>query len=513
MTGLARTLPAQPSLRHLKVEARRRVKSGEFPALYEAQLAIAREHGQPSWAVLKELVCGQSQPESHALTQLRWIICRFSGADAPGWAAPDEPELRQHLHDEYLTGIGAGKLVEIIAGMAADLREEYVVVGASPLAVQLQLAGWQVHAVADARPPYRLRVLSRFPLGRRIIDPRVAAPATRVFGEVPAAVDRVAAEAFTEIGLPGLVLAGARPGGSAWVLARGWADLDSASPMDAGHRFPVYAVTQLVTAMAVLRLIADGRVGLDAPANDYLRTVRLADGSVTVRELLTHTGGVGIRAKPLPESAAGLVAQVGRVLPCDGQRGVFRMDPGGPAALGQLAADVTGSPYPDAMARLVFGPLGMTGSSFPASWPRDSAVAGYTVRIVEDQTFTPVQSRIFGLQAAGGLWTTAADLVRFAVAWKSLLPEALAHEALRPQTAGGPVRGRDLGLGWIVGRRGDFAGIAGSGPGASASLLVRDPARPGGCAQVQVALVNRTIPIEPLNLRVLRLCHAGPDGI
>jgi len=521
MTGSARALPAQPSLRHLKVEARRRVKSGEFPALYEAQLAIAREHGQPSWAVLKGLICGQSQPESHALSQLRWIIARFTGADAPGWAAPDEPELRQHLHDDYLAGIGAGKLVEIIAGMAADLREEYVVVGTSPLTVQVQLAGWQVHAMADARPPHRLTVLSRFPLGRRIIDPRVAAPATRVFGEVPAAVNRVAAEAFTEIGLPGLVLAGARldvprpegacPDDSVWMLARGWADLDSASLLDTGHRFPVYTVTQLVTAMAVLRLVADARVGLDAPANAYLRTVRLADGSVTVRELLSHTGGVFIR-RPLAEPTAGLVAQVGRVLPCDGQRGVFRMGPGGSAALGQLVADITGSPYPDAVARLVFGPLGMTSSFFPASWPRGGAVAGYTVRLDEDGAFSPVPPRIFGLQAANGLWTTAADLVRFAVGWKSLLPEALAHEALRPQTAGGPVRGRDLGLGWIVSPRGDFAGIAGSGPGASTSLLVRDPARPGGCAQVQVALVNRTIPIEPLNLRLLRLCYVGADG-
>jgi CubicO group peptidase (beta-lactamase class C family) len=505
MAGSARTLPAQPNLRHLKVEARRRVKSGEFPALYEAQLAIAREHGQPSWAALKELVCGQSPEESCALAQLKWIISRFADADAPGWTAPGEQELRQHFHDEFLGRIGADKLVGIITGMAADLREEYVVAGLSPLSVQLQLAGWQIHAMADTRPPHRLKIVTRFPLGRRIADPRVAAPGTRTLGEVPPAVDRVAAEAFTETGLPGLVLAGAGPDGSAWLLARGWADLDSASPLDPGHQFPVYGVTQLFTAMAVLRLVGGGRVGLDAPANDYLRTVRLADGAVTVRELLTHTGGVANPAKPVTEPGADLAAQLGAVLPCDGRRGVFQLSVGGSAALGQLAADVIGSPYPDAMARLVFRPLGMTGSSFPASWPRDSAVAGYIVRPDEDQAFAPVPPRVFGLQGAIGLWTTAADLVRFAVAWKSLLPEGLAREALRPHTAGGPIRGRDHGLGWIISPRDEFAGIAGSGPGASASLLVRDPARPGGCAQVQVALVNRTIPIEPLNLRVLRL--------
>jgi CubicO group peptidase (beta-lactamase class C family) len=113
---------------------------------------------------------------------------------------------------------------------------------------------------------------------------------------VPAAVNRAAAEAFTELGLPGLALAGggpegARPDGPAWALARGCADLGSTSLLDTSHRFPVYFVTQLFTAMAVPRLVADGRVGLDATANDYLRTVRLADDSVTVRGLLTHTGG------------------------------------------------------------------------------------------------------------------------------------------------------------------------------------------------------------------------------
>jgi CubicO group peptidase (beta-lactamase class C family) len=43
---------------------------------------------------------------------------------------------------------------------------------------------------------------------------------------------------------------------------------------------------------AVLLLAADGRLGLDDPVYDQLRAVRLADDAVTVRELLTYTGGV-----------------------------------------------------------------------------------------------------------------------------------------------------------------------------------------------------------------------------
>jgi CubicO group peptidase (beta-lactamase class C family) len=509
MTGSARALPARPSLRHLKVEARRRVKSGEFPALFEAQLAIAREHGQSTWAALKELVCGRSQPESHALSQLRWIISRFAGAGAPGWTAPDEQELRLHFHEDYLAQAGAGKVVEVIVAMAEDLREKYVVAGSSLLTANVQLAGWQVHALAEAKPPYRLKGVNRFPLGRQITDPRVAAPVTRTSGEVPATVNRMAAEAFAELGLPGLVLAGrgsagARPDDPAWVLARGWSDLEGSSFLDPGHRFPVYFATHVFTAMAVLRLVADGHVGLDARANDYLRTVRLANDSVTVRELLAHTGGVSDFTKPFADRTPGLTAYAGPVLPCDGARGVFRVSWGGSAALGQLTADITGSPYPEALAHLVFGPLGMTGSSFPVSWPREDAVAGYVVRLAGDRTFTRVRPLVSCLPAASGLWTTAADLVRFGAAWKSLLPQPLVREALRPHTAGGPLHGQDFGLGWALGPDGDGVRVAASGPGASASLIVRDPARPGGGPQVLVALTNRSIPIEPLGVRVLR---------
>ena len=58
-TGAAKTgtstrpLPGRPSLRYLKLEAKRRLAAGEFPALHDAQLAIAWEYGQPSWTALK----------------------------------------------------------------------------------------------------------------------------------------------------------------------------------------------------------------------------------------------------------------------------------------------------------------------------------------------------------------------------------------------------------------------------------------------------------------------------
>ena len=62
MSDQSRQFPSQPSLRYLKLEAKRRLAAGEFSTLHDAQLAIAREHGLSSWTTLKQHV--ESQTES-----------------------------------------------------------------------------------------------------------------------------------------------------------------------------------------------------------------------------------------------------------------------------------------------------------------------------------------------------------------------------------------------------------------------------------------------------------------
>src|SRR6266542_2601941 len=501
MPGGPRSLPRRPSLRYLKLEAKRRLAAGEFAALHDAQAAIAWEHGLPNWTALKQLICAQPQQEGHALAQVRWVIARFRDAGQPAWAAPDDDELRQHFDDQLLTAVPAGELIAAITSVAADLREEPIVVGQAPLSARVRIAGLEVFASVEADPPHRLTGLQAFPTGRRITDTRVAAPPpARTLGEVPAEMAGVADGAFAELGLAALVLAGGGPDTPAWVLARGWADLDRGEVLDPGHRFPALGVAALVTATAVLRLIADGRFGLDTPANDCLRAVRLADDTITVRELLSHTAGVG---SPTPaelsaDTVPDLATLAGPVIAWGGTRGVVRPSNGGYAVLGQLIADVTGSPYADAVTRLVLEPLGMSGSWFPTRTADlgPDAVTGYS--LTPEGAFVPVPAWVSTIPAVGGLWATAADLVRLGAGWSSLLPGTLAREALTPQAAlepGGP----RVGLGWLIAPRGDVAVHAGAGPGATASLLVRIRDN-----QVHLTMTNRMIPIDRIDERVLR---------
>ena len=88
----------------------------------------------------------------------------------------------------------------------------------------------------------------------------------------------------------------------------GWADREQEVALDPEHVFRIFSNTKLITSCAVLRMMDEGRLGLDDPIEAYLpqlgarRVLRtgahdLADteparGSITVRHLLTHSSGL-----------------------------------------------------------------------------------------------------------------------------------------------------------------------------------------------------------------------------
>jgi CubicO group peptidase (beta-lactamase class C family) len=498
-----RSLPSRPSLRYLRLEAKRRLATGEFTALHQAQVAIAWEHGLPSWAVLKQRIGGKAGPDGHAMAHLRWIIARFSEAGQPGWDAPGDDELRAHFDDRFLSLIPPAQLAEAIARMAADLRGELIVIAQTPFEAHVQLVGIRYVTAAAADPPYRLLGLQGFPVGERITDTRLTAAGAeagaRTLGAVPAGMTGIADDARAELGLAGLVLAGGEPGVPPWVVATGWADLDRAEVLTTGHRFPAPGVTAAVTTTAVLRLVAQGLVGLDAPANDGLRTVRLADGAVTVRELLNQTSGVGDPVAPLfGDGVLDPAELMGPVVPDTGHRGEVLAANGSYIVLGQLVADVTQAPYADAVTRLVLDPLRMRDSTFPARLADigAGAVTGYNVTA---QGIFVASGQLCTAQAVGGLWSTGADLVRLGTGWPSLLPEPLVREALVPRVRPGQRTDGGFGLGWIIGAHGDVAVLQGLGLDSVASLHVRVRGN-----RAHVVLTNRPMATASLDHRLWR---------
>ncbi|WP_336209262.1 serine hydrolase domain-containing protein [Nonomuraea sp. LPB2021202275-12-8] len=76
-----------------------------------------------------------------------------------------------------------------------------------------------------------------------------------------------------------------------WVGSAGVRKLGETAKPPTNGRFWVGSVTKTFTATVVLQLVAEGRIGLDAPVAGYLPELGL-DRRITVRMLLQHTSGV-----------------------------------------------------------------------------------------------------------------------------------------------------------------------------------------------------------------------------
>src|SRR5690606_18690385 len=65
-------------------------------------------------------------------------------------------------------------------------------------------------------------------------------------------------------------------------------------PTTTRTRFAVASGSKTFTALAVMRFVEDGRLGLDQPVREILGAdLPLIDDAVTIEELLTHTSGIG----------------------------------------------------------------------------------------------------------------------------------------------------------------------------------------------------------------------------
>jgi CubicO group peptidase (beta-lactamase class C family) len=472
-----RALPDRPNLRFLKIEAKRRLSAGEFPSLHEAQLAIAREHGYPSWTALKTAI----DTAGTILPHVRWMIDRYKTADSAGWVPPAREDLDEHVTPRFLAQIPAEVLAQMLQSIARSLREPLNIDASTRTVLRAEIGGLRLEASAEEEQPNRIKMLRLYPNAKRVTDGRLGKQTNRTTGQAPAKAHKVADQAKAELGLPGLILAG-----EGWTVCSGWRDLDTHEELSADHRFPAYGITKVITATAVVLLVDD----LDVRANTILHGTRLDNYDITVRDLLTHTSGVlDLEVQFAPEAPEFPYHE--STIPCSDRRGELRPSNGGYAVLGKIVADVAGVPYADAIRNLVLAPLEMHDTDFPTSWPRGAAVTGY--HLAEDGTFEEAERHVSTTAAAGGVWTTAPDLVRFGRNWPNLMSSNKVEEARRPQA------GSKVGLGWLINPGGDLYGHSGVGPGAGASLLIGL-----STGEVTVAAANRQVPTEPVNARLRR---------
>jgi CubicO group peptidase (beta-lactamase class C family) len=239
-------------------------------------------------------------------------------------------------------------------------------------------------------------------------------------------------EAMKEVCIPGVSVAVIHNFELAWAKGYGIRDIEAALPVDASTLFQAASISKPVTAVAVMKLVQDGKLNLDEDINTYLKTWKLpesqltAENKVTLRNLLSHTAGVTVHGFPgySPEVEIPTLVQVlngeppantGNIIVDMEPDAEFRYSGGGYTIVQQALIDQLQKPFEEIMAKLVLEPLGMINSFYSSSPLNEKQCINATAGHKSDGSQVSYKRHIYPEMAAAGLWTTAEDLAKFAI--------------------------------------------------------------------------------------------------
>jgi CubicO group peptidase (beta-lactamase class C family) len=211
--------------------------------------------------------------------------------------------------------------------------------------------------------------------------------------------------------------------------AYGLANREWNVPHSLESRFEIASMTKPMTTIAILQLVDEGKVRLDAPVAEYLPAFRDAPGKqITIEQLLVHSSGLqqdiafpdGDEVPPIVAKINADLVSLDEMVRLIAQRPLqfapgtrFGYSSDGYAVLGAVIQQVTGKDYWNALAERVLQPAAMKATVPALDKPLvPNRVAGYR------QTFDGIENgEHIGASPAGGLYSTVADLF----AWERAL--------------------------------------------------------------------------------------------
>ena len=266
------------------------------------------------------------------------------------------------------------------------------------------------------------------------------------------------------------VTVGFSQGDVEWVKGYGYADLENRVPATARSSYRLASVTKSMTAVAILQLVEQGKVDLDAPVQTYVPYFPMKAFPVTVRQLLGHLGGIDAyrnsqveqhfkEHKDTRQSIA--VFEQFDLIAEPGTR--FRYTSYGYNLLGAVIEGASGESYGGYMRRHVWGPLGMDATVMDDP----NAVIAHRVRgyrldgqVLKNSEFVDISSRF----SAGGTRSSVPDMLAFGrgIHDGKILSAASVAAMVQPMvTRAG--RLTNYGMGWEVFPTGGRYAIAHSG--------------------------------------------------
>jgi CubicO group peptidase (beta-lactamase class C family) len=270
--------------------------------------------------------------------------------------------------------------------------------------------------------------------------------------ELEAFVDGVLAVQFKRDHIAGATVVVVKDGGVYFAKGYGYGNVEQRAAVDPGRTlFRAGSVSKLFTWTAVMQLVEQGKLDLDADVNTYLTDFQIPATyarPITLRNLMTHSagledGGIGYLFSRRVADLEPLGFWLARHMPArvrpplsdfSSGRGVSYSN-WGAALAGHIVATVSGLSYDTYVERNIFEPLGMMHSTFREPVPTDIATELAHGYAFEDGAF---RDRDFefahNIGPAASLSSTATDIARFALAH---LQDGTLGDAriLKPETA------------------------------------------------------------------------------
>ena len=276
------------------------------------------------------------------------------------------------------------------------------------------------------------------------------------------------------------------------VLDQAWGMADSAKQIrnTTDTQFCLGSMNKMFTSVAILQLVGQGKLALDKPIATYWPDYPNHDlaARVTIRELLSHTGGTGDIFTPEYDAHRLETRTLADYVKLFGNRPV-RFEPGtrmeysnyGFVLLGRIIELVSNQAYDSYVREHIFLPAGMLHTD---SRPESEHVAGRAIGYIHGPTgLAPNTSTMpWSGTSAGGGYSTVGDLLLFA---EALQAGKLLDPALLKQATTGDAAHPNYGMGFYVLPGGAYGHGGGSqGINGELHILPRD-------GYVLVALANR----------------------
>src|SRR6185503_4875542 len=198
--------------------------------------------------------------------------------------------------------------------------------------------------------------------------------------------------------------------------------------------FRIASMTKAVTSVGVMQLVEQGKIGLDDPVAKYLPRLaspqvfskvdeqagtyetKPATRPITIRQLLTHTSGIGYswsdHGLSIAQKKTGAIND--SELPLVNEPGAQWTYGASTRVLGELVEKLTGEKIDAYLDAHVAGPLGMRDTTYTVPKAKYSRVVTLNQKangkIAETQNPDPIPATIRG---DGGLFATATDYSRF----------------------------------------------------------------------------------------------------